>query len=203
MSRYCARGVCDRTEVKTHASWRPPVNSTHTWILKYLLNVITGLSDVSGDVIFICFLFSLQLLTAVHPFLSNHCFTVFLQLSVFSPHTYNSLQPSLTFLHLSTAVSFHTSPFSQAPHRCKNTTLAFLPVSLKCIPSSSECKVLYKLYGSAILFLCFFGLNALNGSRFGSFPLAVAVSIWWAVGRKVEAPSRSSFLLSLQIATKA
>ncbi len=27
MSRYCARGVCDRTEVKTHASWRPPVNS--------------------------------------------------------------------------------------------------------------------------------------------------------------------------------
>ncbi len=99
---------------------------THTWILKYLLNVITGLSDVSGDVIFICFLFSLQLLTAVHPFLSNHCFTVFLQLSVslsphiqlppafshFPPPLHSCLFPHISFQPGSTQVQKHNPRFS-------------------------------------------------------------------------------------------
>ncbi len=108
--------------------------------------------------------------------------------SHFPPPLHSCLFPHISFQPGSTQVQKHNPRFS---------------VSLKCIPSSSECKVLYKLYGSAILFLCFFGLFCPKWVRFGSFPLAVAVSIWWAVGRKVEAPSRSSFLLSLQIATKA
>ncbi len=176
---------------------------THTWILKYLLNVITGLSDVSGDVIFICFLFSLQLLTAVHPFLSNHCFTVFLQLSVslsphiqlppafshFPPPLHSCLFPHISFQPGSTQVQKHNPRFSA----CR--WIAFPPrVSAKF---STSFTVLPSYFCASLA--CF----ALNGSRFGSFPLAVAVSIWWAVGRKVEAPSRSSFLLSLQIATKA
>lgn len=175
---------------------------TRTWILKYLLNVITRLSDVSGDVIFVCFLFSLQLLTAVHPFLSNHCFTVFLQLSVsLSPHI--QLPPAFSHfpppLHrcLFPHISFQPSSTQVQKHNPR-----FLPVSLKCIPRvSAKFSASFTVLPS--YFCAFLVCFALNGSRFGSFPLAVAVSIWWAVGRKVEAPSRCSFLLSLQIATKA
>lgn len=77
-------------------------------------------------VIFICFLFSLQLLTSVHPFLSNHCFTVFLQLSVsLSPHTqlppafshfppplHRCLFPHISFHPGSTQVQTHNPRFS-------------------------------------------------------------------------------------------
>lgn len=98
----------------------------HPAVLKYLLNVIMGLSDVSGDVIFVRFLFSLQLLAAVHPFLSNHRFTVFLQLSLFlsahpqlPPESLRFLSLSSTSLHrcLFPHISFHTGSSQVQTHK--------------------------------------------------------------------------------------
>ncbi len=139
MSRYCARGVCDRTEVKTHASWRPPVNSYSYLNPKIPFECHHGVVRCVGRCHLHLFPVFTSAIDSCAPIFIKPLFHSFPPVICLSLPTHTTPSSLLSLSSTSPQLSLSTHLLSARLHTgAKNTTLAFLPVSLKCIPSSSD-----------------------------------------------------------------
>lgn len=170
MSRYWARGLCDRTEVKTHASWCPPVNS-HSYLNPKIP------SECHHEVVRCvgrCHLRLFPVFTSAidscAPIFIKPLFHSFPPVICLSLPTHTTPSSLLSLSSTSPQMSLSTHLLSAKLHTGAKTQPS-LSACVVEVHSSSECKVLCELYGSAILFLCFFGLFCPKCVPLWEFPL--------------------------------
>ncbi len=189
MARYWARGLCDRTEVITHASWRPPVNSHSYLHPKIPSKCHHGVVRCVGRCHLHLFPVFTSAIDSCAPIFIKPLFHSFPPVICRSLPTHTTPSSLLSLSSTSPQMSLSTHLLSAGLHTGANTQPSLFCL---CRWSSFPPRVSANFSASFRVlpsyFCAFLACFGLNGSRFGSFPLAVAVSIWWAVGRKVEAP---------------